>query len=89
MPTEKPIKLPHDARQWINDQILSLKSQRLLLGRSQVDVSASIGCGENAVGDWERGKRAPRLDQWLAWRRALGMRAAAPQTATTAQKQNT
>lgn len=60
----------------MNPIILALISARYEQKLTQADVAARMGRVTGAVGNWETGTRAVRLDVADAWAAALGYRIA-------------
>lgn len=51
----------------------NIRNQRICKGLTQVKLAAILGVDQTAVSAWERGAKAPTVDNQLAIARALGV----------------
>lgn len=49
----------------------AIRQQRIYKGMTQVKLAAALGVDQTAVSAWERGAKAPTVDNQLAIARAL------------------
>jgi len=56
-----------------NDEQPSLKTLRESADLTQPELSQKLGVGIRIIGDWENGKKTPRLDNAIALARELGV----------------
>ena len=56
-----------------NDEQPDLKMLRERAGLTQPQLSQKLGVGIRIIGDWESGRKTPRLDNALALARELGV----------------
>jgi transcriptional regulator with XRE-family HTH domain len=53
----------------------AIREQRTFKKMTQVQLAAAVGVDQTAVSAWERGAKAPSLDNQVAIARALGVNA--------------
>jgi DNA-binding XRE family transcriptional regulator len=67
------VKLKGPERALVMGEVARLRARRIAKRLTQIELAPAIGITPNTLRSWEVGLVFPRLDQWVAWRRALGL----------------